>query len=213
MSQPNFLIIIEDHPLYKQALINLMKLSFPDQEIQGFSASEEALEFLSKQSNTKISNSLALMDLTLPGLSGIELIHKTISLYPDLQVAVISGSEDKVLVATCLGAGVRAFISKNTPPDRIVDLIGRALRKGLIEQTWLNDKGTQSIKDIPRIKLTARQLEVLRLVCRGYTNKQIADHLETVEATAKAHVSAILRELDVENRTQAVLLAQNLGLQ
>jgi DNA-binding NarL/FixJ family response regulator len=153
------------------------------------------------------------MDLTLPGLSGIELINKTISLYPDLQVAVISGSEDKVLVATCLGAGVRAFISKNTPPDRIVDLIGRALRKGLIEQTWLNDKGTQSLKDIPRIKLTTRQLEVLRLVCRGLTNKQIADHLETVEATAKAHVSAILRELDVENRTQAVLLAQNLGLQ
>ena len=213
MSETNFLFIIEDHPLYKQALISLMKLSFPEQDVRGFSSSEEAFEFFSNQSNTSLSNSLALMDLTLPGLSGIELIHKTTQSFPDLQVAVISGSEDKYLVGTCLGAGVKAFIVKNTAPDRIVDLIGRALRDGLPEQTWINANGVQNLNDIPRIKLTSRQLEVLRLVCKGYTNKQIADHLETVEATAKAHVSAILRELKVENRTQAVLLAQSLGFE
>ena len=213
MSDSNFLVIIEDHPLYKQALVSLMKLSFPDQEVLGFSTSEEAIEFLSKQSTSRLSGSLALMDLTLPGLSGIELINKTAQLFPDLQLAVISGSEDKFIVGTCLGAGVRAFISKNTAPDRIVDLIGRALRRGLADQTWINANGVQNLKEVPKIKLTSRQLAVLRLVCRGYTNKQIADHLETVEATAKAHVSAILRELDVENRTQAVLIAQNLGLE
>ncbi len=110
-----------------------------------------------------------------------------------------------------MGAGVRAFISKNTPPDRIVDLIGRALRKGLSEQVWLTIDGQQNLNNVNRIHLTARQLEVLSLVCKGYSNKQIADHTKTVEATAKAHVSAILRELGVENRTQALLVAQKLG--
>lgn len=211
MNEHSFVLIIEDHPLYKQALVSLLKMSFPEHEIMAFNSAEEAQDFLSKRSNQSISNSLALLDLTLPGLSGIELISRIHHDYPDLQIAVISGSDEAVKVGACLGAGARAYINKNTAPDRIVDLIGRALLSGLAKQTWLNITGTQSLDNIPKIHLTVRQIQVLVLICKGFTNKQIADELETVEATAKAHVSAILRELGVDSRTQALLVAQKLG--
>ena len=211
MNEPSFVLIIEDHPLYKQALVSLLKMSFPEHDICAYSSAEEAIEFLADKSNDAVSRSLALLDLTLPGLSGLELVGRVHHDYPDLQIAVISGSDELVKVGACLGAGARAYISKNTPPDRIVDLIGRALRNGLQKQTWVNIAGTQNLENIPKIHLTARQIEVLTLVCKGFTNKQIADQLETVEATAKAHVSAILRELGVDNRTQALLVAQKLG--
>lgn len=211
MNETSFVLIIEDHPLYKQALVSLLKMSFPEHEICAYNSAEDALEFLCQKDNAAVSQSLALLDLTLPGLSGLELINKVHNDYPDLQIAVISGSDEQIKVGACLGAGARAYISKNTPPDRIVDLIGRALRSGLQKQTWVNISGTQNLDNIPKIHLTTRQIEVLTLVCKGFTNKQIADQLETVEATAKAHVSAILRELGVDNRTQALLVAQKLG--
>jgi DNA-binding NarL/FixJ family response regulator len=211
MSEPSFVLIIEDHPLYKQALMSLLRLSFPENNIAAYNQAEEAYEFLTAQTAEVKARSVALLDLSLPGLSGLELIAKIHSEHPELQIAAISGSDDAMRVGACLGAGVRAFISKNTPPDRIVDLIGRALRKGLSEQVWLTIDGQKNLSEVTRIHLTARQLEVLSLVCKGYSNKQIADHTHTVEATAKAHVSAILRELVVENRTQALLVAQKLG--
>jgi DNA-binding NarL/FixJ family response regulator len=211
MTEPSFVLIIEDHPLYKQALVSLLKLSFPEHDIVAYNNAEEAQEFLSKRSNQSIIRSLALLDLTLPGLSGIELISRFHHEHPDLQIAVISGSDEAVKVGACLGAGARAYINKNTTPDRIVDLIGRALHSGLPKQTWVNISGVQSLDNIPKIHLTSRQIQVLVLVCKGLTNKQIADELDTVEATAKAHVSAILRELGVDSRTQALLVAQKLG--
>jgi DNA-binding NarL/FixJ family response regulator len=211
MNEPSFVLIIEDHPLYKQALVSLLKMSFPEHEICAYNSAEEALGFLAERGNDAISRSLTLLDLTLPGLSGLELIGRVHHDYPDLQIAVISGSDELVKVGACLGAGARAYISKNTPPDRIVDLIGRALRNGLQKQTWVNIAGTQNLDSIPKIHLTARQIEVLTLVCKGFTNKQIADQLNIIEATAKAHVSAIFKELGVVSRTQALLAAQRLG--
>jgi DNA-binding NarL/FixJ family response regulator len=212
MNNSPFILVIEDHPLYKQALISLLKLSFPENEVAGYGNGEDALDFLRSKSTEAVAKSVVLLDLSLPGLSGLELVSKIYQDHPDCQIAVISGSDDPVRVGACLGAGVRAFISKNTPPDRIVDLIGRALRNRLSEQHWITIDGPQNIDGVPQIKLTSRQVEVLNLICQGNSNKQIAEHLQTVEATAKAHVSAILRELRVESRTQALLMAQKLGL-
>jgi DNA-binding NarL/FixJ family response regulator len=212
MQHPSFVMIIEDHPLYKQALSNLLKMSFPENEVVAFNQLEETSDFFSKKTSEVKSRSVALVDLTLPGLSGLEMVNKIHAEHPDLQIAVISGSDNALRVGACFGAGARAFISKDTPPDRIVELIGKALRKGITESVWINIKGSQNLDDVPRIHLTARQIEVLNLVCRGYTNKEIADHTQTVEATAKAHVSAILRELGVNSRTQALLAAQKLGI-
>lgn len=206
-----FVLVIEDHPLYKQALESLMRLSFPSAVVASGSSAEEAFEFLVGQPPATVQASVLLLDLSLPGLSGLELIDRVHSAYPDLQIVVISGSDDSMKVGACLGAGVGAFVSKSTPPDRIVDLIGRALRDRLSEQAWLTVDGPRSLDGLKRLHLTSRQVQVLGLICQGMTNRQIADELQIIEATAKAHVSAIFKELGVVSRTQALLAAQRLG--
>lgn len=211
MSGQPFVLIVEDHPLYKQALISLMRLSFPEVLIAGGGSADDALTFIAQQPGEWVQRSVVMLDLSLPGLSGLELVDKVHSEYPDIQIVVVSGSDDPLRVGACLGAGVSAFVSKTTPPDRIVELIGRALRARLTEQQWLSADGPKGLDGLHRVHLTSRQVEVLGLICQGFTNKQIADQLNIIEATAKAHVSAIFKELGVVSRTQALLAAQRLG--
>jgi hypothetical protein len=206
-----FVLIVEDHPLYKQALDSLMRLSFPDAVVASGGTADEAFAFIDAQDPQVLAASVLLLDLGLPGLSGLELIDQIHNRYPQLQTVVISGSDDPLRVSVCLGAGVKAFVSKSTPPDRIVELIGRALRGQAGNATWLTAEGPQNLDSLQRVHLTSRQVQVLGLICQGYTNKQIADALQIIEATAKAHVSAIFKELGVLSRTQALLAAQRLG--
>jgi len=172
---------------------------------------DEAFAFIDAQDPQVLAASVLLLDLGLPGLSGLELIDQIHNRYPQLQTVVISGSDDPLRVSVCLGAGVKAFVSKSTPPDRIVELIGRALRGQAGNATWLTAEGPRNLDSLQRVHLTSRQVQVLGLICQGYTNKQIADALQIIEATAKAHVSAIFKELGVLSRTQALLAAQRLG--
>jgi|LauGreDrversion4_2_1035121.scaffolds.fasta_scaffold403582_2 DNA-binding NarL/FixJ family response regulator len=206
-----FVLIVEDHPLYKQALDSLMRLSFPDAVVASGGTADEAFAFIDAQDPQVLAASVLLLDLGLPGLSGLELIDQIHNRYPQLQTVVISGSDDPLRVSVCLGAGVKAFVSKSTPPDRIVELIGRALRGQAGNATWLTAEGPRNLDSLQRVHLTSRQVQVLGLICQGYTNKQIADALQIIEATAKAHVSAIFKELGVLSRTQALLAAQRLG--
>jgi DNA-binding NarL/FixJ family response regulator len=211
MGPKPFILIVEDHPLYKQALDSLMRLSFPDALVVTSGQARDAFDFIDAQAEETVAASVLLLDMGLPGLSGLELIDEVHSRYPHLTVVVISGSDDPLRVSVCLGSGVRAFVSKSTPPDRIVELIGRGLRSELTEALWLSAEGQRSLDTLQQVHLTSRQVQVLSLICQGYTNKQIADALQIIEATAKAHVSAIFKELGVVSRTQALLAAQRLG--
>lgn len=211
MDAKPFVLIVEDHPLYKQALDSLMRLSFPNARVESCNSADEAFAFLASQPTEVMPASVALLDLALPGLSGLQLIDRMRAEHPGMQMIAISGSDDPLRVGACLGAGVQAFVSKSTPPDRIVELIGRALRERLATQSWLAADGMRDLDSLKRVHLTSRQLQVLGLICSGMTNKQIADELRIIEATAKAHVSAIFKELGVVSRTQALLAAQRLG--
>jgi DNA-binding NarL/FixJ family response regulator len=207
-----FVLIVEDHPLYKQALVSLMRISFPEVLVEAGGNGEEAHAFLSARKPAVLAKSVLMLDMSLPGQSGLELVDRIHGDFPDVRLIVISGSDDVLRVGACLGAGAAAFVSKTTPPDRIVELVGRALRGQLARQEWLTVEGNKDLDGLQRVHLTSRQLEVLGLICQGMTNKQIADKLEIIEATAKAHVSAIFKELGVVSRTQALLAAQRLGL-
>jgi DNA-binding NarL/FixJ family response regulator len=212
MGTKPFVLIVEDHPLYRQALESLIRLSFPDARVVTSSQAQDAFAFIDVQDAPSIGASVMLLDMGLPGLSGLALIDQAHTRYPTLQIVVISGSDDPLRVSVSLGSGARAFITKTTPPDRIVELIGRALRDELNEPVWLAAEGPRNLDSLQRVRLTSRQVQVLGLICQGLTNKQIADALHIIEATAKAHVSAIFKELSVASRTQALLAAQRLGL-
>jgi len=204
-------LIVEDHPLYRQALNNLIKVSLPDVELQSTNSAEEALTALSKKSKKELADWTILLDLSLPGLSGLSAVHAFAEAAPSSNLVVISATDDKLQVSACIGSGAIAFISKSTPPDRVTEFLGRLLREKLAHPELITSEGNENISNLRPIRLTPRQIEVLLLIFQGKSNRDIAQALGIIEATAKAHVSAIFRELDVVNRTQALLAAQKLG--
>jgi DNA-binding NarL/FixJ family response regulator len=147
----------------------------------------------------------------LPGLSGLSAVHAFAETAPTTNLVVISATDDKLQVSACIGSGAIAFISKSTPPDRVTEFLGRLLREKLSHPELITNEGSENIANLKPIRLTPRQIEVLLLIFQGKSNRDIAETLDIIEATAKAHVSAIFRELDVVNRTQALLSAQKLG--
>lgn len=209
MTTKPFIAIIDGQPLYKQALYSLMRVSFPDAQVTATDDAQEVFAFVDAQAAEMVAASVVLVD---PGLSGLGLIDQVRTRYPELQIVAISGSDDPMHVSACLGAGALAFVSKSTPPNPIVELIDRALSGNLTNAAWLTAEGYRSLDSLRPVQLTPRKLQVLRLICQGYTNKQIAHKLQIIEATAKAHVSSIFKELGVLSRTQALLAAQRLGL-
>jgi len=212
MSNESFILIVEDHPLFKQALGGLLRVGFPDAEVVTASNSQEAFAFLDRQSKAALTRSVMLLDPGLPDISLPELLNALKERFSKLPTLIISGSDDPLVVAICLGSGMKAYISKLVPPDRIVDLVGRALRADIDQPVWLTIDGHQNLDDLQKVHLTARQLEVLYFVCQGLTNKQIAEKLDVNEITVKVHAGAIFKELGVSSRTQAILAAQRLGL-
>lgn len=204
-------LIVEDHPLYRQALSNLIKVSFPDVELQSSSSAEEALSVLSKKSKKILGDWIVLIDPSLPGLSGLSAVRALVEAAPSSNLVIISATDDKLQVSACIGSGAIAFISKSTPPDRMTEFLGRLLREKLAHPELITREGNSNIANLKPIRLTPRQIEVLLLIFQGKSNRDIAQALNIIEATAKAHVSAIFRELNVVNRTQALLAAQKLG--
>jgi len=205
------ILVVEDHPLYRQALSNLIKVSLPEVDLLSANSAEEALSILSKKGKKDLADWIVLLDLSLPGLSGLSAVHAFAEAAPSCSLVVISATDDKLQVSACIGSGAIAFISKSTPPDRVTEFLGRLLREKLTHPELITSEGIENIANLKPIRLTPRQIEVLLLIFQGKSNKDIAETLDIIEATAKAHVSAIFRELDVVNRTQALLAAQKLG--
>ncbi|MEY4976160.1 MAG: hypothetical protein RIQ97_1355 [Pseudomonadota bacterium] len=211
MQDPSFVLVIEDHPLYSQALAHLMRSRFPDRRIESGSTADEAISFLSECSAEVLAKSVLLLTASLPSFSGASLVGHINSLFPEIKLLVLSGSEDKWCVGACLGAGALAVLSKRCSPEQMVELVSRALTGQLSQPEWITAQGRMDPGELPKIRLTERQFEVLALICQGMSNQQIAEKLNIIEATTKAHVSAILKALGVTSRTQALIAAYRMG--
>lgn len=155
---------------------------------------------------------IVLLDLGLPDVSGVNAMMTIAKQFPDNPLAIISASEDPVQINTCLSAGAKMFISKQVSPNALAQSVRDLVINKSSEPMRVGSDGVRAIDRHQSIRLTDRQLEVLRLICRGKSNKDIADELGMAEMTTKAHVSAIFKEMRVVNRTQAVLIAQQVGL-
>lgn len=164
---------------------------------------------------------LALIDLNMPGAEGH--IHLTDAMrdLPGVPVIVLSGSEDPSLMRELLDLGVQGFIPKAYSPDIMLSAVRLVLSGGVyVPQMMLhapdnqhegsNDSGRQMHERLQRL-LTERQIEVLRLLSRGKPNKLIARDLGISEGTVKIHLAAIFRALNVRNRVEAVITAQQIG--
>ena len=212
MHSTKTVLIIEDHPLYRGALIHLVQSIVGDTQTVAANSAEEGLRLIANLSQPSLTLGLILLDLRLPGLSGMEAITLFQRRCLHVPIIVVSASEDRKEATSALRAGARVFISKAVSSDNIKNIIERILSGSLSEPEWITSHGKMEINNNPVLKLTPRQHETLQLLSQGYSNKEIGLRLGLAEITVKVHVSALFRALDVVNRTQAVLAARRLGL-
>ena len=204
------ILIVDDHPLYSKALASMVHADVGEDTALVVSSAEEGLALASAIQTL----SLILLDLNLPGLSGIEAIRTFRQQYPTALIIVISASEDRQEAKFAFHTGAVAFVSKAASSENISDLIRRALANEKINSEWITTAGKQVLQDDGNqaLHLTPRQLEILELLMQGHSNKKISNMLGVAEITVKIHLSAIFRILNVVNRTQAVMAALRLGL-
>lgn len=203
----NSVLIVEDHPLYGDALNRAIQMILGDVGMLAKSA-EEGLNL----AKTSVWLRLVLIDPGLPGLSGAEAIAAFCQSCPKAAIAVISASDSRHEVMAAFRAGARAFISKAASTDLLMQTIKRILAGDMQGPEWIKPSANLPIHDNPLSSLSQRKKEILRLLIQGHPNKEIALQLGLAEVTVKLHVSSILKILRVNNRTQAVLTARRLGI-
>lgn len=207
------LLIIDDHPMIRAAMAEALRARFPKLRLETSGDAEAGLALLKSELKKKKDHPWwVLVDLGLPGMGGLEALRRMQEMGPAVRAITVSGNDDELQVGACFGAGASAFISKAAPIDDTVTIVAQALDGTLLKGTWLSARGLADSSALNRIALTDRQLQVLSMICEGKSNREIADSLGISEITAKSHVGGIFRELHVASRTQAVLVAQKLGL-
>ncbi len=199
------ILIADDHPLFRQALTLAAQDVVPDARLV------EAANLPSALAEAVAADDLALilLDLRMPGAdgySGVALLHAE---KPGVPILVVSSAQGADAARNALRFGAVGFLSKDATLDAIEDGIRDALA-GVRMAPPRDDVIDPVAAHIA--SLTPTQLKVLLGVMEGRLNKQIAYDLGISEATVKAHMTAILKKLDVQNRTQAVLAAKALGL-
>jgi two-component system, NarL family, nitrate/nitrite response regulator NarL len=194
------LLIIDDHPVYRDALSEKLAREFIDDaiEVAVASSAKEGIEVI-EQTN---KHWVVLLDILMPGLSGLAGIKVFKEFHNVDQVVAISGLDEHAWEPKAVSAGATMFLSKNNTAEFII----RKLKPLVIHQSDYVAKHENL--EPKEFRLTQRQLEVLDLISQGHPNKVIADYLGISEQTVKIHINQIFKELRVFNRTQAVLKAQ-----
>lgn len=197
------IIIADDHPLFRDALALSLKGAVPGGQIDKAGSFDELVAALADRRETD----LVLLDLTMPGVQGLSGLLYLRAEHPQIPVIVVSATEDPTTIRRCMDCGASGFVPKSVPDLRIREAIGAVLGG----QLWVPDgfeAGTgdaETTDMIARIAtLTPQQIRVLMMLDdEGISNKLIAHRFGVKEATIKAHVSEILKKLNVDNRTQA----------
>lgn len=205
------ILIIDDHALIREGISLMIKRIRPDAALWQACSCAEGLRLAASQ-----EFDFVFLDLQLPdgsGLSALEQFRKDHALMP---VIVISAQEDRATVMQALECGAKAFVPKSTDAARMQNAIVMLLdgRVYLPDCVLGADAAARALPTqlSASWSLTERQKEVLALIIMGLPNKLIARRLNIVESTVKIHVSAILRELKVASRTQAIIAVAKYGI-
>lgn len=206
------ILIADDHPLFREAIHNVIRDGFPESEILETADLDSALVLTQEHDDLD----LILLDLNMPGMHGLGGLINLRNEAPTIPVVIVSAEQDKQIVLQAITYGAVGFITKSSPRAQMTDAIEQILKgnvylpSDIIRTQKSSTRRTQHEPSIaPELlqALTRKQLLVLERMTKGESNKQIAYNLDIAETTVKAHVSAILRKLNVHNRVQAILSA------
>jgi DNA-binding NarL/FixJ family response regulator len=208
-------LVIDDHPLYCDALANTMEGLFSTLHVSCANSLGEGLRLLT----SGLSPDLIMLDLNLPDVAGLNGFVQIREKVPEVPVIVISATSTDAVITALLSSGAAGFIPKDLPREEFARAL-LAVWEGSVylppgyRRPGRSESDTPDMGDLlARIAaLSPQQRRILNLICEGKANKQIAWELSLAEATVKAHVTASLRRLGVRNRTQAALLMKEAAL-
>lgn len=200
-------LLVDDHPVVREGLTAMLETQ-PDMEVVGEAGDGQEAVRLAKQLHPDV----ILMDLQMPKMGGVEAIQQIRKESERAEVIILTTYDSDEHIFSGIEAGARGYLLKGASRDDLFKAIRAASRgESLLEPavaSKLVDRYTQlSRKGAADDTLSERELEVLKLMARGYRNKEIARELVITEKTAKAHVSNILSKLSVTDRTEAVTIA------
>jgi DNA-binding NarL/FixJ family response regulator len=208
------ILLADDHPLFREGVKQV--LSQMDEHTEIIDAQDFPTLFIQAQVNPDLD--LALIDLNMPGMTAHYGILEFRQRFPDLPLVILSASESKQDISQALDAGALGYVLKSSPSTVILHALKLVLSGGIYIPAILNESSPNIQPNAAlqinksSIALTTRQMEVLNCLLQGMPNKTIARSLELTEGTVKIHLAAIFRALGVNNRTEAVITARQVGL-
>src|SRR3982074_1740045 len=201
---PPRVLIADDHPLYCDALRGVVPQACPGADIGEAASQEEVLAAVAAGRGFD----LVLLDLNLPGATGLSCLHALRRIAPTTPIVVVSAVGDPKVMQDAIMSGASAFIPKSAPSQVLINALRVIIAGGTYMPTGIVAALRNADSTPGHCELTLRQRRGLELLSTGLSNKRIARELDISEITVKAHVSAIFRKLGVTNRTQAGLEAR-----
>lgn len=225
------ILIADDHELFLKGLEFILKENLPNPEITTAQNYTDIFNILEDKQNFD----LIITDLAMPGANWLQALTKIHTLEPETPIIIISAVFDKEILQQTLDIGVSGYIPKTASNNLIISAINLVLAGGVYiphellytnPLTTQNNKNTQkeyiaplkalekfadSTNEAPQKSLTERQIEIVKCIAEGLSNKQIAYKLNLTEGTVKVHITVILKVLNVKNRTSAVIEAAKRG--
>ncbi len=208
-------LVVDDHPLYCDALASMMESVFHIRHVRKASTLGEALQFL----RNRFAPDLVMLDLNLPDVSGLSGFMKIKGKAQDVPVVVISAITSADVVRSVMAAGAAGFIPKDLGRETLCAAMleisdGKTYVPAGYEGTLNSPAVDPNVTEISRriAGLSQQQTRILGLICKGKPNKLIAYEMELAEATVKAHITTLLRRLGVRNRTQAALMVREVSI-
>jgi DNA-binding NarL/FixJ family response regulator len=215
LMNPIRVVLADDQLLFREALHSLLAAQ-PDIEIVGEAGDGEG----AVQLVTELRPDVVLMDVQMPTLDGVAATRRIQEIDPGCHIIMLTTFDDDEYVFEGLRAGAIGYLLKDAPAKRLIEAIHSAARGETFLQPSIAAKVVAELnRQTPLTSqkgliepLTAREIDILRMIARGRSNREIAEALVITEGTVKNHVTSILAKLSVRDRTQAVLMAQELRL-
>ena len=208
MTEEIRILLADDHDVVRRGLTALLDGSEGFAVVGAAADGEEAVTLAGEH-----QPDVVLMDLSMPGVDGIEATRRLMAARPESRVVVLTSFSDRERILDALDAGAVGYLLKDAEPDELLRGIAAAARG----ESPLAPKAAKAVlsaraESRPAAELTAREQEVLALLAEGLANKQIARRLGIAEKTVKAHLTSVFSTIGVSDRTQAALWAQRHGL-
>lgn len=200
------LIIADDHDLVRDALATLVERD--DSRATVLQASDFSSAFELADSHDDLD--LVLLDVYMPGMDNLAGVEKITTRFPDLPVVVMSGTVQRGDVSRAFDMGARGFIPKTMNGKALVSVLHLVMSGARYVPDIMLEEDQQPAK--PQFDLSPRELEVLEQLVKGLSNKVIARNLSIEETTVKLHLRSLFKKLNVNNRTEAVIVAMDSGL-